>query len=374
MWCFPNASRNQERWVTASPRGIPTAVSVTSSGGSKIWFLQRNCPHSSVSKESACNAGDLGSISGLGRSPGEGKGNPLQYSCLKNPMDRGACQATVFGVTVVEHNWVTKYTHKEIVTHTHTHTPILYFQLPARLVYIDVTSNSVKFKMKLLVFFQNLIFLLGFSSLRYCFPKMETKLISLPRASPFSGPSSTWSLFLKLSVSLPDASSPQYSHKALCWNMPDLCKSPTLAQAGPAPGYVLTQPLRAQLAPPWSSCQKHYFSSSSVLLTTLVLVLPPVQLSAPMSSQWIPGSQASLLTQLSDSALCPQSCSTENRFWRKGPQMTYVHPTMIMPTCHRRDIIHLKISSGPGSKEIDIHTVENDRTRKKSNLAPKLRT
>ena len=47
-------------------------------------------PHSSVGKESACNAGDLGSISGLGRSPGEGNGNPLQYSYLRNPMDRGA--------------------------------------------------------------------------------------------------------------------------------------------------------------------------------------------------------------------------------------------------------------------------------------------
>ena len=41
-------------------------------------------------KESACNAGDMGSIPGSGRSPGEGNGNPLQYSCLENPMDRGA--------------------------------------------------------------------------------------------------------------------------------------------------------------------------------------------------------------------------------------------------------------------------------------------
>ena len=47
-------------------------------------------PYSSVGKESACNAGDLGYIPGLGRSPGEGNGNPLQYSCLENPMDRGA--------------------------------------------------------------------------------------------------------------------------------------------------------------------------------------------------------------------------------------------------------------------------------------------
>ena len=46
-------------------------------------------------KESACNAGDLGLIPELGRSPGGGHGNPLQYFCLKNPMDRGAWQATV---------------------------------------------------------------------------------------------------------------------------------------------------------------------------------------------------------------------------------------------------------------------------------------
>ena len=45
------------------------------------------------------NAGDLASIPGLGRSPGEGNGNPLQYSCLGNPMDRGAWRATVHGVT-----------------------------------------------------------------------------------------------------------------------------------------------------------------------------------------------------------------------------------------------------------------------------------
>ena len=53
----------------------------------------------SESKESTCNAGDLGSIPGLGRSPGEGHGNPLQYSCLENHMDRGAWWATVHGVT-----------------------------------------------------------------------------------------------------------------------------------------------------------------------------------------------------------------------------------------------------------------------------------
>ena len=50
-------------------------------------------------KKSACSAGDPGSISGLGRSPGEGNGNPLQYSCLENPMDRGAWWAAVHEVT-----------------------------------------------------------------------------------------------------------------------------------------------------------------------------------------------------------------------------------------------------------------------------------
>ena len=53
----------------------------------------------SDSKESACNTGDPGSVPGSGRSPGEGNGNPLQYSDLENPMDGGSWQATVHGVT-----------------------------------------------------------------------------------------------------------------------------------------------------------------------------------------------------------------------------------------------------------------------------------
>ena len=65
-------------------------------------------PHSSVGKESACNAGDPGLIPGSERSPGEGNGNPLQYSCLENPMDRGAWQATVHAVVRVRHDLVTK--------------------------------------------------------------------------------------------------------------------------------------------------------------------------------------------------------------------------------------------------------------------------
>ena len=56
-------------------------------------------PGGSGGKESTFNAGDMDSIPGLGRSPGGGHGNPLPYSCLENPMDRGAWQATVRGVS-----------------------------------------------------------------------------------------------------------------------------------------------------------------------------------------------------------------------------------------------------------------------------------
>ena len=59
----------------------------------------RGFPGSLTGKESAINTGDQGSIPGSGRSPGEGNGYPLQYSCLENSMDRGAWQATFHGVT-----------------------------------------------------------------------------------------------------------------------------------------------------------------------------------------------------------------------------------------------------------------------------------
>ena len=65
----------------------------------------------SGSNESACNAGDLGSICGSERSPGEGNGNPLWYSCLGNPMDQGAWWATVHGVARVRHDLATDTTY-----------------------------------------------------------------------------------------------------------------------------------------------------------------------------------------------------------------------------------------------------------------------
>ena len=65
------------------------------------------CSGGSVSKESECNAGDKGLIPESGRSPGEGNGSPLQYSCLGNPMDRGTWWATIHGVTTVGHDLAT---------------------------------------------------------------------------------------------------------------------------------------------------------------------------------------------------------------------------------------------------------------------------
>ena len=73
-------------------------------------------PDSSDGKESACNAEDPSLILGLGRSPEEGNGYPLQYSCLENSMDRGPQQATVQGVSK---SWTQ-------LSHTHTHTYLTY--------------------------------------------------------------------------------------------------------------------------------------------------------------------------------------------------------------------------------------------------------
>ena len=63
-----------------------------------LMCLKKGFPGDSGGKDSVYNVGDLGSIPGSGRSPGEGNGIPLQYSCLENSMDRGTWQATVHGV------------------------------------------------------------------------------------------------------------------------------------------------------------------------------------------------------------------------------------------------------------------------------------
>ena len=81
--------------------------------GKQIFNItQKLCFPCSLVNESLCNAGDLDLIPWLGRSPGEGNGNPLQYSCLENPMDRGAWQDTVHGVAKVRHDLATKLLQK----------------------------------------------------------------------------------------------------------------------------------------------------------------------------------------------------------------------------------------------------------------------
>ena len=89
--------------TTAQSALMATLHLVTSGLSSVILVVlspvNQGSPRGSGGKEPACNAGDLGSIPGLGRSPGEGNGNPLQYSCLENPMDREAWRAAVHGVT-----------------------------------------------------------------------------------------------------------------------------------------------------------------------------------------------------------------------------------------------------------------------------------
>ena len=64
-----------------------------------MWSHPGGFPGGSDGKESACKAGVTSLIPGLGRSPGGGHGKPLQYSCMENPMDRGAWRATIHGVT-----------------------------------------------------------------------------------------------------------------------------------------------------------------------------------------------------------------------------------------------------------------------------------
>ena len=91
----------------------------------KMWHLTFtyhiwDFPGSSDSKESAYNAGDLCLIPGSERSPKEGNGNPLQYSCLENSMDRGAWWATVHGVS--KESDTTEQLTLRLSIHTHTHT------------------------------------------------------------------------------------------------------------------------------------------------------------------------------------------------------------------------------------------------------------
>ena len=103
----------------------------------------------SVVKNLPANAGNAGSIPGLGRSPGEGNGKPLQYPCLENSMDRGAWQAAVHGVTK-SNDWTINtftclyWTELHTTEHTHTHTHILALTVN----YFDITASDNLYKMQ----------------------------------------------------------------------------------------------------------------------------------------------------------------------------------------------------------------------------------
>ena len=101
-----------------------------------IYMYICSFPGGSEDKASACNAGDPGSIPGLGRSPGEGNGNPLQYSCLENPMDRGAWRATVHGVAK-------NRTRLSDFTHTHVYMYVCMY-ITDSLFYIVETNTTLE--------------------------------------------------------------------------------------------------------------------------------------------------------------------------------------------------------------------------------------
>ena len=91
-WCF-------SFWLTSLCIMGSSFIHLIRTDSNEFFEGQRSIPGGSDHKASACNVGDLGSIAGWRRSPGEGNGNPLQYSCLENPMDRGAWWVTVRGVS-----------------------------------------------------------------------------------------------------------------------------------------------------------------------------------------------------------------------------------------------------------------------------------
>ena len=106
-----------------------------------VHNLAWSFPGGSNSKESACNVGDQGSIPGSEGYPAEGNGNPLQYSCLENSMDRGAWWVTVHGVTKSQIT-TKRLTH----THTHTHTHNLAWILAptCNIMYFSLSTFQIK--------------------------------------------------------------------------------------------------------------------------------------------------------------------------------------------------------------------------------------
>ena len=107
----PGVGEDREAW-RAAIHGVAKSWTQLRDWTELNWMLFKGLPWRLSSKESACNAGRTGSIPGWVRSPGEGSGSPLQYSCLGNPMDRGAWWATVHGV-VKSQTWLSDWAHRQ---------------------------------------------------------------------------------------------------------------------------------------------------------------------------------------------------------------------------------------------------------------------
>ena len=102
---------DREAW-RAEIHGVAKSQTWLSNWTELNWMNCYGLPSGSVVKNPPANAGDTGLIPGLGRSPGGGNGNPLQYSCLENTMDRGAWQAIVL-VVAKSQTWVSNWTHTQ---------------------------------------------------------------------------------------------------------------------------------------------------------------------------------------------------------------------------------------------------------------------
>ena len=117
LWFLPHnplglLGESNEQTLRKAPRPAHSSTGCIHSSNTYSRYAY-GLPRWLSGKESAHNEGELGFIPGLGRSPGEEDGNPLQYSCLKNPMDRGASLAIILGVAKVQHNLVTRQINKK---------------------------------------------------------------------------------------------------------------------------------------------------------------------------------------------------------------------------------------------------------------------
>ena len=97
------------------------------------------------SKASSCNAGVARLIPGLRRSPGEGNGNPVQYPCLGNPMDRGAWQATVHGVNKSQTQFSDQITTTKCVVHSRCLTVNDKFENQLSLIFVDLKNQEATY-------------------------------------------------------------------------------------------------------------------------------------------------------------------------------------------------------------------------------------